>query len=166
MNFPKPKPKSNRGRNAAAVNVERRGNRASNTLTGADGLYHGRSVSRQNQPRIKDSLEIWCVCASAIYGLPLYWAIPSFLLKGIAWRDCAAFSNAGLFAIRNGARGAVGRARGELKTVRPGAVTRERFLQGEGEKRFGVAAGMPCGFGSASEAAAAGADSRQFLFAR
>ena len=33
LNFPKPEPKSNRGRNAAAVNVERRGNRASNTLT-------------------------------------------------------------------------------------------------------------------------------------
>ena len=62
--------------------------------------------------------------------------------------------------------GAVGRARGELKTVRPGAVTRERFLEGEGEKRFGVAAGMPCGFGSARAAAANGADSRQFLFAR
>jgi len=62
--------------------------------------------------------------------------------------------------------GAVGRARGELKTVRPGAVTRKRFLKGEGEKRFGVAAGMPCGFGSARAAAAAGADSRRFLFAR
>jgi hypothetical protein len=62
--------------------------------------------------------------------------------------------------------GAVGRARGELKTVRPGAATRERFLEGEGEKRFGVAAGMPCGFGPARAAAAAGADSRQFLFAR
>src|SRR5665213_2364775 len=34
-----------------------------------------------------------------------------------------------------------GRARGELKTVRLGAATRERFLEGEGEKRFGVAAG-------------------------
>ena len=33
------------------VLVERRGNRASNTLTGAAGLYNGRSVSRQNQPR-------------------------------------------------------------------------------------------------------------------
>jgi hypothetical protein len=29
-----------------------------------------------------------------------------------------------------------GRARGELKTVRPGAATRERFLEGEGEKAF------------------------------
>jgi hypothetical protein len=35
----------------------------------------------------------------------LYWAMPSFLLKGIVWRDCAAFSNAGLLTIRNGARG-------------------------------------------------------------
>jgi len=33
-------------------------------------------------------------------------------------------------------RGAIGRARGELKTVRPGAVTRERFLEGEGKKAF------------------------------
>jgi hypothetical protein len=73
------------------------------TLTGADGLYNGRSVSRQNQPGIKNSVEIWRVCASAVDDLPLHWAIPSFLLKGIVWRDCAAFSNAGLFAIRNGA---------------------------------------------------------------
>jgi hypothetical protein len=58
-----------------------------------------------------------------------------------------------------------GRAREELKTVRLGAATRERFLQGGGEKRFGVAAG-PCGFGSTRAAAAACADFRQFLFAR
>jgi len=32
--------------------------------------------------------------------------------------------------------GARGRARGELKTVRLGAATRERFLEGEGEKAF------------------------------
>ena len=37
--------------------------------------------------------------------------------------------------------GARGRAREELKTVLPGAATRERFLKGGGEKRFGVAAG-------------------------
>ena len=74
------------------------------------------------------------------------------MAKGIGWRDCAAFSNAGLFAIRNGARGAVGRARGELKTVRHGAVTRERFLEGEGEKAFWCHGGdavrfwfSPCG---------------------
>ena len=84
------------------------GNRASNTLTGADGLYNGRSVSRQNQPLIKDSVEIWRVCAFAVVGLPLYWAILRFLVKGIGWRECAAYSNAGLFAIRNGARGKEG----------------------------------------------------------
>src|SRR5271155_517263 len=44
------------------------GNRASNTLTGADGLYNGRSVSRQNQPSNKDSVEICRVCASAVEG--------------------------------------------------------------------------------------------------
>ncbi len=90
---------------SSTVNVERRGNRASNTLTGADGLYNGRSVSRQNQPPITNSFEIRRACASAIVGHPLYWAILSFLVKGIGWRDYAAFSNAGLFAIRNGARG-------------------------------------------------------------
>jgi hypothetical protein len=37
--------------------------------------------------------------------------------------------------------GEKGRARGELKTVRPGAATRERFLEGGWEKRFGVTAG-------------------------
>jgi hypothetical protein len=56
-------------------------------------------------------------------------------------------------------RGGRGRARGELKTVRPGAATRERFLEGEGKKRFGVAAGMPCGLVCAHAAAAAGAGS-------
>jgi hypothetical protein len=55
-----------------------------------------------------ESFEIWRVCASAVVGHPLYWAILSFLVKGIGWRDCAAFSNAGLFAIRNGARGKEG----------------------------------------------------------
>jgi hypothetical protein len=73
---------------------------------------------------------------------------------------------AGLFAIRSGARGQTGRARGELKTVRPGAAKRERFLGGKGQKRFGVAAGMPCGFGSANAAAAACAGFRRLLFAR
>ena len=150
----------------STVKVERRGNRASNTLTGADGLYNGRSVSRQNQPPITNSVEVWRVCASAVDGLPLYWAIPSFLLKGIAWRDCAAFSNAGLFAIRNGARGARGRARGELKTVRPGAVTRERFLEGEGEKAFWCRGGAPCGLDRSHAAVAAGAGSRRFVLAR
>ena len=57
------------------------GNRASNTLTGADGLYNGRSVSRQNQPPIMDSVEIWRVCASAVVGPPLNWAILKFLVK-------------------------------------------------------------------------------------
>src|ERR1700722_8002827 len=133
------------------------GNRASNTLTGADGLHNGRSFSRQNQPRNKDSVEIWRVCASAVDGLPLYWAILRFLVKGIWWRGCAASFRAGLFTIWNGARGERGRAREELKTVRPGAATRERFLEGEGEKRFGIAAGMACGVGSAHAAAAAGA---------
>ena len=73
----------------------------SNTLTGADGLYNGRSVSRQNQPGNKDSVEIWRVCASAVDGLPLYWAILRFLVKGIWWRGCAASFRAGLFSIRN-----------------------------------------------------------------
>ena len=88
------------------------------------------------------------------------WAILRFLVKGIGWRDCAAFSNAGLFAIRNGARGERGRARGELKTVRPGAATRERFLEGEGEKAFWCHGGDDMRFGSAHAAAAAGAGFR------
>ncbi len=46
-----------------------------------------------------------------------------------------------------------GRARGELKTVRPGAATQERFSEGAREKRFGVTAGMACGVGSAHAAA-------------
>ena len=126
--------------------MERRGNRASNTLTGADGLYNGRSLSRQNQPPITNLIEIWRGCVSAVVGPPLNWAILRFLVQGIGWRDCAAFSNAGLFTIRNGARVERWRARGELKTVRPGAATRERFLGGGGQKRFGVVAGMSCGF--------------------
>jgi len=123
------------------------GNRASNTLTGADGLYNGRSVSRQNQPPITNLIEIWRGCVSAVVGPPLNWAILRFLVQGIGWRDCAAFSNAGLFTIRNGARVERWRARGELKTVRPGAATRERFLEGEGEKAFWCHGGEPISFG-------------------
>jgi hypothetical protein len=37
-----------------------------------------------------------------------YWAILRFLVKGIEWRDYAAISDAGLFAIRSGARGKEG----------------------------------------------------------
>jgi hypothetical protein len=59
-----------------------------------------------------------------------------------------------------------GRSRGELKTVRPGAATRERFSEGGWEKRFGVTARVPCGCGSAHAAAAARARFRQFLSAR
>jgi hypothetical protein len=71
-----------------------------------------------------------------VVGPPLHWAILRFLVKGIGWRGCAALSKAGLFAIRNGARGQTGRAREELQTVWPGAATRERFLEGVGEKAF------------------------------
>jgi hypothetical protein len=39
--------------------------------------------------------------------------------------------------------GGRGRARGELKTVRPGAATRERFLEGEGQKAFWCRGGVP-----------------------
>jgi hypothetical protein len=86
--------------------------------------------------------------------------------KRRGWRECAALSKAGLFAIRNGARGERGRARGELKTVRPGAATRERFSRVKGKKRFGVTAGRFTGFRSAQAAAAAGAAFRRFLVAR
>ncbi len=90
---------------SSTVNVERRGNRASNTLTGTDGLYNGPSVSRQNQPPTTNSVQIWRVCASAVVGPPLNWAILRFLVKGIGWRGCAACFWAGLFSFRNGARG-------------------------------------------------------------
>ncbi len=53
---------------------------------------------------ITNSVEIWRVCACRRWP-SLNWAILRFMVKGIGWRDCAAFSNAGLFAIRNGARG-------------------------------------------------------------
>ncbi len=62
--------------------------------------------------------------------------------------------------------GVRGRARGELKTVRPGAATRERFLEGEGEKAFWCRGGGAMRFGSALAAAVARAGFRQFLFAR
>jgi hypothetical protein len=59
-----------------------------------------------------------------------------------------------------------GRARGELKTVRPGAATRERFLEGEGEKAFWRRGGVPYGLDCGLAATAAGAGFRQCLFAR
>ena len=92
---------------SSTVNVERRGNRASNTLTGADGLYNGRSVSRQNQPPLRTRLNM--ASAPPAFGTPLNWAILRFLVKGIGWRECAAIAKAGLFAIRSGAGGERGR---------------------------------------------------------
>ncbi len=43
-----------------------------------------------------------------VVGPPLDWEILRFLVKGMGWRNCAPFSNAGLFTIRNGARGKEG----------------------------------------------------------
>ena len=40
--------------------MERRGNRASNILTGADGLYNGRSVSRQGKTTHRISARASC----------------------------------------------------------------------------------------------------------
>jgi hypothetical protein len=79
---------------------------------------------------ITKSVEMWRVCACAAVGLALYWAIRRFLVKGIGWRVCAAFSNAGLFAIRNGARGERERARGELKAVGPGGRDTRTLFRG------------------------------------
>jgi hypothetical protein len=57
----------------------------------------------------------------------------TYLVKRLGRRECAALSKAGLFPIRNGARGKAGRACEELETVRPGAATRERFLRVRGK---------------------------------
>ena len=102
---------------SSTVNVERRGNRASNTLTGTDGLYNGRSVSRQYQSPSRSCMK-YGASAPAVLGLPLSWAILRFMVKGIGRRDCAAFSNAGLFTIRNGARGQTGRQRRPPRSTR------------------------------------------------
>jgi hypothetical protein len=48
-----------------------------------------------------------------------------------------------------------------IETVRPGAATRERSLEGGGEKRFGVTAGCHAVFVSARAAAAGGSGFRQ-----
>ncbi len=119
----------------------------------AGGLHNDGAFRAKISPPFTNSVEIWRVCGSAVVGPPLNWAILRFLVKGIGWRDCAAFSNAGLFAIRNGAQGARGRARGELKIVRPGAVTRERFLEGEGEKAFWCRGGEEAHDGNVSKIA-------------
>ena len=73
---------------SSTVNVERRGNRASNTLTGADGLYNGRSVSRQNQPQLGTRLN-YCASAPAVVGPPVDWAVLRFLVKWVGRRECA-----------------------------------------------------------------------------
>jgi hypothetical protein len=112
------------------------GNRASNTLTGADGLYNGRGVSRQYQPPSHFRVKYGAAAPLPSLTLPWIGQFRDSRSKELGRRDCAAFSNAGLFAIRNGARGKAGRARAELKTVRPRAATRERFIEGEGEKAF------------------------------
>jgi hypothetical protein len=110
------------------------GNRASNTLTGADGLYNGRSISRQNQPPITNSVEFQLGSATS-NRLGFFWTETSSLVKWIGRRECAAFFKAGLFTIRNGARGERRCARGELKTFRPrGRDTRTLFGGVKGKK--------------------------------
>ena len=115
--FPARNPKGKVPGPASIVKVEAAGD-GGTTLTSADGPYNDGAFRAKISPSITNSVEIWRVRAHAVVGLPLYWAILRFPVKGIGWRDCAACSSAGLFTIRNGARGHTGRARGELKTVR------------------------------------------------
>ena len=67
-----------------------------------DGAFRAK-ISPQFRTRLKDGAS-----APPAFGTRLNWAILRFLVKRIGWGNCAAFSNAGLFAIRNGARGKEG----------------------------------------------------------
>jgi hypothetical protein len=132
---------------SSTVNMERRGNRASNTLTGADGLYNGRSDSRQNQPPLRIPLKFGA-SAPAVVGLPLSWAILRFTGQRI-WLarlrrlfQCRSVCNSERSA------GERGRARGELKTVRLGGARHENASSGvKGEKAFWCHGGEPVPFG-------------------
>jgi len=68
------------------------------------------------------------------------WAILRFLVKGIGVARLRRLFRCRSVCNSERSARARGRPRGELKTVRPGAATRERFLEGEGKKRFGVVA--------------------------
>jgi hypothetical protein len=118
---------------SSTVNVERRGKQGEQYIDRRRRAVQWTWRFAPIPAPVSLSREIWRGCAYAVDGLPLNWAILSFLVKGIGWRGCAAISDAGLFAIRNGARREAGRACEELKTVRPGAATRERFWRVDGK---------------------------------
>jgi hypothetical protein len=61
------------------------------------------------------------------------------------WRRCTAPFRAGLFSIWNGAQGNEGARVENGKQSGQGPRHENAFLEGGGEKRFGVATGMPCG---------------------
>ncbi len=84
------------------------GSRASNTLTGADGLYNGRSVSRQNQPSLRTRLK-YGASAPAVVGLPLSLAILIPVQRNWVARLHRLFQCRSV-AIRNGAQGQWARA--------------------------------------------------------
>ena len=60
---------------SSTVNVERRGKQGEQYMTGADGLYNGRSVSRQNQPPLRSRLRYG---ASALLPLSAFPGIGQF----------------------------------------------------------------------------------------
>jgi hypothetical protein len=93
---------------ASTVNVERRGKQGEQYIDRRRRPVQWTELFAPIPAPVSPSCEIWRVCASAVVSLPLSWAILRFLADGIEWRDCAALSNAGLFAIRNGARGKEG----------------------------------------------------------
>ena len=74
-------------------------------MIGADGPYNDGAFRAKITPPISNSFEIWRDCASAAISTPSDWAVLRFSIKWVGWRKCAAISDAGLFAIRNGARG-------------------------------------------------------------
>jgi len=99
------------------------------TLTGADGRYNdGAFRAKISPPFLRYGAPALAVPHSS------NWAVLRLLVRKIDRRECAAFSRSVYNSERSA--GKRGWARRKLKTVRPGATTRERFLEGEGEKAF------------------------------
>jgi hypothetical protein len=113
--------------------MERRGKGGEQYIDRRRRAVQWPDVSRQYQPPSRSRMK-YGASAPAVDGLPLNWAILRFLVKGIGWRDCTDFSNAGLFTIRNGARrGKRARAWRIENSPARGRDTRTLFEGGRGK---------------------------------
>ena len=110
----------------STVKVEAAGD-GGTTLTGADGLYNGRSVSRQNQPPLRTRLKYGASAPAVVGPSPELGYSEIHGQKNWVARMRRLVQSRSVCNSERSARER-GRARGGLKTVRPSARTRSLII--------------------------------------